>query len=494
MNLKQALTLAKKHTWNVCSGPITYMLGYPFMIGFMRMEKYYPEHYDHVILSFMNELGTQWTDEPQNIKNIKQLYENPKRTRRLIKTWLVAVETFYQSFGAYEKKVQHVPINEVFDHYLAFLEKYTDLWAPPLALDSIGLYTEGELLREFLSHFPAHVEAQKDFITLCHPSKPSFMIEEHLSILQLARAYKQRQKKRQLLLKKHQQSFFWIENNYLQIKVLSLEHFRKKVEEKSQRTLEEINHEIAYLTDTQGKEYEKERILRRLNLPKSLQEKILFTAELGTWQDQRKKMCLRANHMLTLFLETISRKTTYSLKELYHISPEELQQIILKGKKISRTRLKERHEALVMIVSRPANEDLFSGSAAKEIIQALHKTTFGKISTEDTIISGVIVSYGKERLIEGKVRIVLDPASDQFLEGEILVASMTRPEYVPLMKKAKAIITDEGGITSHAGIVSRELSIPCIVGTKIATKILKNGMRVEIDINKGMIIPKLEKV
>ncbi|MBI2548741.1 hypothetical protein HYW21_05310 [Candidatus Woesearchaeota archaeon] len=320
------------------------------------------------------------------------------------------------------------------------------------------------------------------------------MIEEHLSILQLARAYKQRQKKRQLLLKKHQQSFFWIENNYLQIKVLSLEHFRKKVEEKSQRTLEEINHEIAYLTDTQGKEYEKERILRRLNLPKSLQEKILFTAELGTWQDQRKKMCLRANHMLTLFLETISRKTTYSLKELYHISPEELQQIILKGKKISRTRLKERHEALVMIVSRPANEDLFSGSAAKEIIQALHKTTFGKISTEDTIISGVIVSYGKERLIEGKVRIVLDPASDQFLEGEILVASMTRPEYVPLMKKAKAIITDEGGITSHAGIVSRELSIPCIVGTKIATKILKNGMRVEIDINKGMIIPKLEKV
>jgi pyruvate,water dikinase len=73
-------------------------------------------------------------------------------------------------------------------------------------------------------------------------------------------------------------------------------------------------------------------------------------------------------------------------------------------------------------------------------------------------------------------------------EGDIIVAPMTRPEYVPAMRKAAAIITDEGGITCHAAIVSRELNIPCIIGTKIATKVLNDGDLVEIKGNHGLII------
>ena len=64
---------------------------------------------------------------------------------------------------------------------------------------------------------------------------------------------------------------------------------------------------------------------------------------------------------------------------------------------------------------------------------------------------------------------------------------MTRPDFMPLMRKAKAVITDEGGITCHAAIVSRELGIPCIIGTKIATKVLKDGDMVEVDANKGIV-------
>ena len=69
----------------------------------------------------------------------------------------------------------------------------------------------------------------------------------------------------------------------------------------------------------------------------------------------------------------------------------------------------------------------------------------------------------------------------------VLVTSMTRPEMVVAMEKAAAIVTDEGGITSHAAIVSRELKIPCIIGTKIATRILKNGDLVEVDAFKGIV-------
>lgn len=74
-----------------------------------------------------------------------------------------------------------------------------------------------------------------------------------------------------------------------------------------------------------------------------------------------------------------------------------------------------------------------------------------------------------------------------FKRGSILVTSMTRPEFVPLMKMASAVITDEGGVTCHAAIVSRELKLPCITGTKNATRVLKDGDLVEVDANNGMV-------
>src|SRR5205823_4591979 len=74
-----------------------------------------------------------------------------------------------------------------------------------------------------------------------------------------------------------------------------------------------------------------------------------------------------------------------------------------------------------------------------------------------------------------------------FEHGEVLVTRMTTPSYVVAMRKAKAIITDEGGITSHAAIVTRELGIPCIVGTHFATKILQNGDWVQVNANNGTI-------
>lgn len=102
------------------------------------------------------------------------------------------------------------------------------------------------------------------------------------------------------------------------------------------------------------------------------------------------------------------------------------------------------------------------------------------------IIKGSIAYKG---LATGLVRIIIDPYKDgrSFKIGESLVAGMTRPEFLPVMKKAAAFITDAGGILSHAAIVARELKKPCIIGTQITTKLLKDGDLVEVDANKGII-------
>ena len=67
------------------------------------------------------------------------------------------------------------------------------------------------------------------------------------------------------------------------------------------------------------------------------------------------------------------------------------------------------------------------------------------------------------------------------------MTGMTRPEYVPLMKMAAAIVTDEGGITCHAAIVSRELKKPCVIGTQVATKVFQDGDMLEVNANHGMV-------
>ena len=71
--------------------------------------------------------------------------------------------------------------------------------------------------------------------------------------------------------------------------------------------------------------------------------------------------------------------------------------------------------------------------------------------------------------------------------GEILVSSETTPELMPAIKKAAAIVTEMGGLTSHASIISRELGKPCIVGTKIATQVFRDGDLVEVNATKGIV-------
>jgi pyruvate,water dikinase len=99
---------------------------------------------------------------------------------------------------------------------------------------------------------------------------------------------------------------------------------------------------------------------------------------------------------------------------------------------------------------------------------------------------GTGVTKGKVRA-RVKVCNGVDDAFKKVKKGDILVTGMTLPDYVPVMKIASAVITNEGGITCHAAIVCRELGLPCIVGTKIATQVLKDGDLVEVDADKGVV-------
>jgi len=129
------------------------------------------------------------------------------------------------------------------------------------------------------------------------------------------------------------------------------------------------------------------------------------------------------------------------------------------------------------------NGPIFEYGNTKEVNEEIYKLMDESIENINKI-KGNTGCKGKAR---AKAKVILSKNDfHKFKQGEILVTSMTRPEFVPLMKLASAIITDEGGITCHAAIISRELNIPCIIGTKNATRILKDEDLVEVDAEKGV--------
>lgn len=125
------------------------------------------------------------------------------------------------------------------------------------------------------------------------------------------------------------------------------------------------------------------------------------------------------------------------------------------------------------------------GKAGKKFIHAISAHFAIKKGSRAKKITGSIANPG---IVSGRVKILHDNTElNKVREGDILVASMTTPDFVPAMERAAAFVTDEGGILCHAAILSREMDKPCIIGTKNATRILKDNERIEVNANTGVV-------
>jgi len=148
------------------------------------------------------------------------------------------------------------------------------------------------------------------------------------------------------------------------------------------------------------------------------------------------------------------------------------------------------HGSFYMVQARPITtlkKDEVASSPETSVAKPILSPAQSSQSTTDAevLVSGAAASVGRAA---GPVRIIHSPKEiDKVLQGDVLVTEMTSPDYVPAMRRAAAIVTDTGGRTSHAAIVSRELGIPCVVGTGTATSHLKTGQVVTVDGASGKI-------
>ncbi len=154
---------------------------------------------------------------------------------------------------------------------------------------------------------------------------------------------------------------------------------------------------------------------------------------------------------------------------------------VISGKIPSIKELEKRRQGYIYF-----NGRLYVGKSLEQFIKENNIKLIDETSEfKDNNIKGTIAMTGK---VTGRVKLVFEiPQLENVKQGDIFVTSMTVPDFLPAMKRAAAFVTDEGGITCHAAIVAREMKKPCIIGTKIATNILKDGDIIEVDAINGIV-------
>ncbi|MBR9677001.1 hypothetical protein GOV04_02575 [Candidatus Woesearchaeota archaeon] len=173
--------------------------------------------------------------------------------------------------------------------------------------------------------------------------------------------------------------------------------------------------------------------------------------------------------------------------QFLYLTDIELQIVIDNNYKISKQLLKlivKRKQGFVFIATKRQAALIYKPAIVKEL-----KNFFSKTITE-SLLKGQVASKTRSKTITGKVRVIRHSRDLKRLKhGELLVVIQTLPQQIPLIaqKHPKAIVTEEGGLTCHAAILSRELKIPCIVGAKNITKRLKTGQQILLDMRSGTI-------
>ena len=262
----------------------------------------------------------------------------------------------------------------------------------------------------------------------------------------------------------------WTKEHYIQ-QLKSL--IEKRIDPEKKLSAEEKKNEII--------SKKKKAIINELQFTEDEIHLINSAAEFGFLKLFRKDMLYKSYYHFHRWLEEVCSRFDLTVKQLRYVLPEEIEEMLLKGKVIDKKILDERAEFYCFVLQ-DKKLRLLQGKEAKEFYDKhVEKVDASNVNE----LKGECACQGKVVGVIKLVRTVEDMQKMQ--KGDILISPATNPNLVPAMEKAGAIITDAGGITCHAAIVSRELGIPCVIGTKIVTKAFKDGDNVEVDATKGIV-------
>jgi phosphohistidine swiveling domain-containing protein len=276
------------------------------------------------------------------------------------------------------------------------------------------------------------------------------------------------------LVKIHSQKYGWLYSTlflgdeYTPDKILGELSLIENPEKERMRILGERNKQ----SENSSKVIVQIKSLDGKEIAKFLQKAVYFRTARLEWMNH-------ACFIVRPLLNEVAKRIEISFGDLIYLYPKEILEALNDPSTIRIDVIRERQKGYAFISNDVHEYSLFIGNELKE-----WKNKFAT-KLESNIVKGIVACKGK---VEGRVVLVKDRSElNKVQRGDILITPLTTPDFIIAMKKASAIVTDLGGMTSHAAIVSRELGTPCIVGTKNATRVFKDGDQVEVDAEKGTV-------
>jgi len=460
-----------------------------------KMREFLGFGYSEIITSFKNDFCEFYYSKNDLDNLYEKLLDNHKKDSDYVSNLIIQSEEQYAEIEKFLTELRKQNKKEMSDEELINkLAKLLDYYILPAAIPHIvegfSLNSDIEIkniLHTLLVEKGREKEFAKTVTKLTMPIEKSFLAkaekdlesikellfnvdEEKQSDLEFL---KNNQQEIYSKIKKHSEDYYWINASYAEAPENSEEKVLKQV---IQKFKEKAKHESSI---DKIKPEEKKEIINDLEIDGRLLTLIQLSEILTTWQDNRKKMILKCVTNVDNLLKELSTRINIPQEDLRYLTYEEITSE--KIKTITKETLQARKKGCIYVYT-PEQKYTFYNEDFNYFNNLLNEKENHEQIKE---IPGLCASIGRAI---GRVKICKSLDSiNEFEEGEILVTSMTRPEYLPAMKKAAAIVTDEGGITCHAAIISREIGKPCLIATKNATKILKDGDLVEVKANHGMI-------
>lgn len=198
----------------------------------------------------------------------------------------------------------------------------------------------------------------------------------------------------------------------------------------------------------------------------------------------RKEFLIYSNYCFEPILRELGRRLGFSLSETRFITPQEFRKYLFNKNYLTseiKKQTQNRFKKGCISIAEKDKIKILTIENGKKFLKSIKKET----KIEVTQIQGNCAYPGK---VKGVARVInLRKEVSKIKKGEILVSRATNPDLNIAMQKANAFVTDEGGITCHAAIVAREMKKPCVIGTKTATKLIKDGDLIEVDASQGLV-------
>lgn len=369
---------------------------------------------------------------------------------------------------------------KIFDKYLYFY-----VWSGGLVGDMRSInWTGMDVLKKVLKRKIKDSKLVDEYANvLVSTEKKSWLSIYEKDFLESLKKIIKNSSSRDLIVREYWEKYSWIPCGFADEPALTI----KRISEEFQSNLKKVKDlENEYLKKERNRQLlsiRKKNLINELKLDTRTKKLAEFLSLATYYKDfQRFVQNKWCHHGVEKLMAEITKRLKVKREHLSWLSYDEIYLALLAGKiEIDKIKTSDRRRSFAF-VALDSKLTILSGKEAEEFIDYFNE----KKTENNFVLKGVIANSG---FAIGQVLVIknAERIKEEKTAGRIFVTNMTTPELMPYLKNVKAIITDEGGITSHASIISRELGIPCIIGTKNATKILKDGDVVEIDANNGTI-------